>query len=133
MQERDLVEFLKDPYIMFCSDGSHGGAHPRGAGAFPRIFGLYVRERKVLKIEEAVRKATSLPAKRFGFKNRGEIKLGNAADLVVFDPARIRDRSSIEDSKAFAEGVVHVLVNGILVLEQERVTGARPGVAIKRS
>ena len=116
---------------MFCSDGSHGGAHPRGAGAFPRIFGIYVRDQKVLTMVEAVRKATSLPAKRFGFKDRGEIRKGMIADIVVFDPVRIRDRSSIEDSKAYAEGVVHVLVNGVLVLEKERMTGARPGIAIR--
>lgn len=132
MQEADLIEFLRDPHTMFCSDGSHGGAHPRGAGAFPRIFGVYVREQKVLTMEEAVRKATSLPAKRFGFKNRGEIRRGMIADIVIFDPARIRDRSSIEDSNAYADGVVHVVVNGVLVLENERMTGARPGIALKR-
>jgi N-acyl-D-amino-acid deacylase len=132
MQESDLIEFLRDPYVMFCSDGSHGGAHPRGAGAFPRIFGVYVRDQKVLTIEEAVRKATSLPAKRFGFVDRGVIRKGAIADIVVFDPARIRDRSSIDNAKAFAEGVVHVIVNGIPVLEQMRITGARPGVSIRR-
>ena len=132
MQEADLIEFLRDPQIMFCSDGSHGGAHPRGAGAFPRIFGVYVREQKVLTLPEAVRKATSLPAKRFGFKDRGELRKGMIADIAVFDPVRIRDRSSIEDSKRFADGVVHVLVNGVLVLEKERMTGARPGVALRR-
>ncbi|MEO7453506.1 MAG: amidohydrolase family protein, partial [Fimbriimonadales bacterium] len=132
MQEADLIEFLRDPHIMFCSDGSHGGAHPRGAGAFPRIFGVYVREQKVLTMEEAVRKATSLPAKRFGFTDRGEIRKGKVADIVILDPARIRDRSSIEDSRAFAVGVVHVVVNGVLVLESERMTGARPGVSLKR-
>lgn len=132
MHESDLIEFLKDPFTMFCSDGSHGGAHPRGAGAFPRIFGVYVREQKVLTLEEAVRKATSFPARRFGFKDRGVLRRGMVADIVVFDPQRIRDQSSIEDSKAYGEGVVHLLVNGILVLESERMTGARPGVGLKR-
>lgn len=134
MQEADLIiEFLKDPHTMFCSDGSHGGAHPRGAGAFPRIFGVYVREQKVLSLEEAVRKATSLPAKRFGFNDRGVMRKGMVADIVVFDPARIRDRSSIEDSKAFAVGVEHVFVNGGLVLEKGRMTGVRPGKALRRT
>jgi N-acyl-D-amino-acid deacylase len=132
MQEADLIEFLRDPHIMFCSDGSHGGAHPRGAGAFPRIFGVYVREQKVLSLQEAVRKATSLPAARFGFNDRGLLRKGMVADIVVFDPGRIRDRSSIEDSKAFAVGVEHVLVNGTLVLEDSRMTGSRPGVALRR-
>ena len=133
MTEADVVEFLKDPFTMFCSDGLHGGSHPRGAGAFPRIFGFYVREQKVLKIEEAVRKATSLPAKRFGFKDRGALRKGMIADIVIFDADRIRDLSTIQDAKRFSEGVVHVLVNGVLVLEKERMTGARPGIAVRRS
>lgn len=132
MIEEDLVAFLKDPSVMFCSDGSHGGSHPRGAGSFPRIFGEYVREKGVLNLEEAVRKAAALPAARFGLKNRGTIQRGKVADLVVFDPKRIRDRATIADSKAMSEGVVHVLVNGVPVLESEQMTGARPGIGLRR-
>lgn len=132
MIEEDLIEFLKDPNIMFCSDGSHGGSHPRGAGTFPRIFGRYVRELKALKLEEAVRKATTLPAKRFGLKDRGTLKVGMKADVVVFDPARIVDKATTSNSRAFSEGVVHVLVNGTPVLESEKMTGARPGLGLKR-
>jgi len=133
MNEEDLIAFLQDPNIMFCSDGSHGGSHPRGAGTFPRIFGRYVRELHALKIEEAVRKATSLPARRFGLQDRGLLKVGMKADIVVFDPARIIDKATTSNSKAFSEGVVHLLVNGVPVLENEKMTGARPGMGIGRA
>lgn len=133
MIEEDLTAFLKDPHVMFCSDGSHGGSHPRGAGSFPKILGEYVREKGVLKIEEAIRKASALPAARFGLKDRGTIQRGKVADIVVFDPKRIRDRATVADSKAMSEGVVHVLVNGTPVLESEKMTGARPGRGIRRS
>jgi N-acyl-D-amino-acid deacylase len=131
MTEADIVEFIKDPYTMFCSDGAHGGSHPRGAGAFPRLLGFYVRDQKVLPLEEAVRKATSLPAHRFGFSDRGVLQKGNVADIVVFDLARIRDRSTIQDAKAFAVGVEFVIVNGEVVLDKGRMTGARPGRGLK--
>ena len=132
MIEEDLVEFLKDPNTMFCSDGSHGGSHPRGAGTFPRIFGRYVRELKALKLEEAVRKATSLPAKRFGLRDRGLLRAGMKADIAVFDANRIIDKATTANSKAFSEGVIHVIVNGVPVLESERMTGARPGIGLRR-
>jgi N-acyl-D-amino-acid deacylase len=133
MIEEDLIEFLEDPNIMFCSDGSHGGSHPRGAGSFPRVFGRYVRELKALTIEEAVRKATSFPARRFGLKDRGLLKVGMKADIVVFDVNRIIDKATTSNSKAFSEGVVHLIVNGVPVLETERMTGARPGVGVRRT
>ncbi|KAA0225633.1 D-aminoacylase [Fimbriimonadia bacterium ATM] len=132
MIEEDLATFMREPWVMFCSDGYHGGPHPRGAGSFPRVFGRYVRELSVLSLEEAIRKATSLPAKRFGLKDRGEIKKGMVADIVVFDPKTISDRATIRDPKAFSVGVEHVLVNGVLVLESGKMTGARPGVGLKR-
>lgn len=132
MIEEDLVAFLKDPHVMFCSDGSHGGSHPRGAGSFPKIFGEYVREKGVLSMEEAVRKASAFPARRFGLADRGEIQRGKVADIVVFDRQRIRDRATVADSRAMSEGVVHVLVNGVPVLESEKLTGARPGRGLRR-
>lgn len=132
MNEQDLGAFLKDPNVMFCSDGSHGGSHPRGAGSFPRIFGRYVRELKTLSLEEAVRKATSFPAHRFGLSDRGLIQVGKAADIVVFDPKRIVDRATTSNSRAMSEGVIHVLVNGVPVLESETMTGARPGLGLRR-
>jgi N-acyl-D-amino-acid deacylase len=132
MAEDDLVEFVKDPNIMFCSDGSHGGSHPRGAGSFPRILGRYVRELKAISLEEAIRKATSFPARRFGFKDRGKIQPGMKADVVVFDAAKIQDRADTSNPRAFSEGMVHVIVNGVPVLEHGKMTGARPGIAIRK-
>lgn len=132
MLEEDFREFLRDPNIMFCSDGSHGGSHPRGAGSFPKILGRYVRDEQAIALEEAIRKATSFPARRFGLPDRGELKKGMKADVVVFDPKRIRDRATIEEPRAMAEGIVHVLVNGVPVLEDEKMTGARPGVGLRR-
>lgn len=133
MIEEDLIEFLKDTNIMFCSDGSHGGSHPRGAGSFPRIFGRYVRDLRVLSLEEAIRKATSLPARRFGMKDRGLLKAGTKADIVVFDATKIIDKATTSNSKAYSEGVSHLLVNGVPVLENMRMTGARPGIGIRRA
>lgn len=133
MTEEDLKAFLRDPFVMFCSDGSHGGSHPRGAGSFPRIFGRYVRELGVLKLEEAVRKASALPAQRFGFRDRGLLKPGMIADIVVFDPKTVADRATVAESKAFSVGVVHVLVNGVSVLANGKMTGARPGLGIRRA
>lgn len=132
MLEEDMATFMREPWVMFCSDGSHGGPHPRGAGSFPRVFGRYVRDLNLLSLEEAIRKATSLPAKRFGLRDRGQIKTGMIADIVVFDPQAISDRATIREPKAFSVGVEHVLVNGVLVLESGRMTGRRPGRGLKR-
>jgi N-acyl-D-amino-acid deacylase len=131
MKEDDLAGFIKDENIMFCSDGWQGGAHPRGAGSFPRMLGVYVRDKRLIPLEEAIRKATSLPAKRFGLLDRGTIKAGMKADIVVFDPYRIKDKATIEDSKVFSEGISDVLVNGVVVLENAGMTGARPGKGLK--
>ena len=133
MTERDLEVFLRDPSVMFCTDGSHGGSHPRGAGSFPRILGRYVRDLKTLRLEQAVYKASAMPAKRFGFKDRGEIRPGMKADLVVFDPQTIQDKATPQDPRAFSVGMVDVFVNGIPVLEQGKMTGVRPGLALRRS
>jgi N-acyl-D-amino-acid deacylase len=112
MTEADLKTFMRDRRVMFCSDGSGGGSHPRGAGTFPRILGRYVREQRVLSLEEAVRKMTSLPAARFGLLDRGIVRPGMSADLVVFDPKTIIDRATPADPTAFAEGVTNVFVQG---------------------
>lgn len=112
MTENDVKTFMRNPKVMFCSDGSGGGSHPRGAGTFPRILGKYVREEHVISLEEAVRKMTSLPAWRLGLKDRGEIKAGLSADLVVFDPQTIIDRATPENPTAYATGVAHVFIKG---------------------
>ncbi|MFY9233806.1 MAG: D-aminoacylase [Fimbriimonadaceae bacterium] len=132
MTERDLQAFIRHPKVMFCSDGSIGGSHPRGAGAFPRILGRYVRDLKVLSLQEAIRKMTSLPARRFKLGNRGLIKKGMTADIVVFDPKTIRDTATPARPTSLAVGVVDVFVNGRRVLKRGKMTGERGGHVIRR-
>lgn len=132
MREEDLRRFIAMPESMFCTDGSIKGEHPRGAGSFPRIIGRYVREQHVLSLTEAVRKATSFPAWRFGLADRGRIAKGMKADIVVFDPRTIIDRATPENPTVLSTGVVDMLVNGVPVLEGGKMTGLRGGRAVFR-
>ena len=132
MNESDVVTLTRWPFANICSDGTSTGGHPRGYGAFPRVLGRYVREQKALSLEDAVRKMTSLAAANVGLADRGRIEAGAYADLVLFDPATIIDRSTIEDPKATSEGVRAVWVNGQLVFESGRTTRARPGRVLRR-
>jgi N-acyl-D-amino-acid deacylase len=131
--EEDLQVAMRRPWIAVGSDGSAinldapGNPHPRSYGTHARVLGRYVRERKVLTLEDAVRKMTSLPAAILGFSDRGELREGFAADVVVFDPARVRDTATYEAPKSYAEGVPYVLVNGVVVIDGGQHTGARPG------
>ena len=127
MQESDLRRFLKDRSVMICTDGAPGGRHPRSAGTYPRVLGRYVREEKVLSLAEAIRKMTSLPAMRFGFTDRGVLRKGMKADIVVFDPAVIRDEATTSNPTAPSVGVVQVIVNGTTVLRDCKPTGVTPG------
>ncbi|HUH12827.1 MAG TPA: D-aminoacylase [Longimicrobiales bacterium] len=132
MTEDDLERILRHPTTMVASDGEipifgERHPHPRSYGTFARVLGLYVRERGTLPLEEAVRKMTSLPAQRLGLTDRGLLRPGMRADLVVFDPATVRDRATFEDPHRYAEGVSLVMVNGEVVLDGEEVTQARPG------
>jgi N-acyl-D-aspartate/D-glutamate deacylase len=106
--------------------------HPRGYGNNARVLGEYVRERKVITLEEAVRKMTSLPAAHFGFAGRGVIAEGAAADLVVFDPATVKDEATYPAPHAYASGIPHVIVNGVFVVRDSKATGARPGQILRR-
>jgi N-acyl-D-amino-acid deacylase len=106
---------------------AEGRAHPRGYGAFPRILGKYVREEKVLSLEEAIRKMTSLAANRFHFNDRGLLKPGFFADIVIFDPQQIIDVATFEDPNRLSTGVRYVFVNGEAVLFAGKPTGALPG------
>ncbi len=108
-------------------DIASGVPHPRSYGTFPRVLGHYVRERKVLKLEEAVRKMTSFPARRLGLNDRGSIREGMKADIVVFDPARVRDTATLDNPKQYPEGIQIVIVNGEIVFENGAMTAARPG------
>lgn len=132
MDERDVVALTKWPFANICSDGTSTGGHPRGYGAFPRVLGRYVREQKELALEEAVRKMTSLAAANVGIEDRGAIRAGAPADLVLFDPATIVDRSTTSDPKAVSTGVRSVWVNGQLVFDSGRTTSARPGLVVRR-
>ncbi len=130
MVDDDIRRFYQWPWTMVSSDGGIGMHHPRAAGTFPKVLGQYVRERKWLTLEEAIRKMTSLPARRLGLDGRGTIRSGNAADLVLFDPDHVMDRSTYQDPERLPEGIEYVWVNGVLVWEKGKHTGARPGRVI---
>jgi N-acyl-D-amino-acid deacylase len=133
MSERDMRAAMTDPLVSFDSDGTAvspdfgGQPHPRYYGTFPRVLGHYVREEHVLTLEEAVRKMTSLPAQRMKLMDRGIIRVGMWADLVVFDPDRIIDRATFDHPHAYPDGISHVIVNGVTVIRNGEHTGALPG------
>ena len=133
MTEDDVRWFMAQPQIMFCSDGELHGAHPRGAGTFPRILGRYVREEKVLSLESAIHRMTELPARRLGLHDRGRVSAGYIADLVVFDPATVIDRSTIEAPEAPPAGIPAVMVAGAWVIDEGRPTGEHPGRVLRPS
>ena len=111
---------------------ARGNPHPRYYGTFPRVLGRYVREDKVISMEEAIRKMTSANAAKIGVFDRGLLRPGQWADVTVFDPARVIDHATFEKPHQYATGVEYVLVNGKLVLERGKHTGARPGRIIRR-
>lgn len=132
ISEDDLVRILRHPATMVASDGDvivfgRAQPHPRSYGTFARVLSVYVRERGVITLEEAVRKMTAFPAQRVGLHDRGVIRPGLAADIAVFDPARVRDTATFEQPHQYAEGFSLVIVNGEVVVEGSRVTDARPG------
>jgi N-acyl-D-amino-acid deacylase len=136
MSDRDVERIMRHPHVGFASDASvlvmgSGVPHPRGYGNAVRVLGEYVRTRKVISVEEAVRKMTSLPAQHFRFADRGQIREGFAADLVVFDPKTVGDAATFEKPHAYATGVPHVLVNGVLVVKDGAHTGATPGAVLR--
>jgi N-acyl-D-amino-acid deacylase len=132
MDDEDLERIMRFPYAMVASDAGitefgRGVPHPRAYGTNARVLGRYVREKKILSLEEAIRKMTSLPAQRFRLMDRGLVRPGMWADLVVFDEKTVIDRASFEKPHAYAEGFQYVLVNGDVVIENGKHTGARPG------
>jgi N-acyl-D-amino-acid deacylase len=131
MREEDIRAFYADPRVMVSSDGEIAGAHPRGAGAFPRFLARYVREAKLMPLEEAVRRMTSLPASVLGLEDRGRIAPGMKADLVVFDPERVEDRSTVKEPHAAPVGIPWVIVNGAPVVADGASTLARPGRVLR--
>lgn len=132
MTESDLEAFIASPRTMFCSDGSIGGTHPRGAGSFPRILGRYVRERKVISLQEAIRKMTSFAAETLQIKQRGRLKPGYIADIVVFDPKTIQDHATTANPTALSTGMQYAWISGEKVLAQGKATGLRSGKLVRR-
>ena len=140
--EQDMNVALVQPWCSAGSDGSayaiegllrRGNPHPRNFGTFPRVLGEYVRERGLLRLEEAVRKMTSLNAAKLGIRDRGWLHPGFLADIAIFDPARVADRSTYEDPFQYNVGIEYVVVNGQIVLERGQHTGARPGRALRHA
>ncbi|MGD9902066.1 MAG: amidohydrolase family protein [Vicinamibacterales bacterium] len=140
MHEDDVRAALRHPLVMLGTDSGGmapdsgpptAGVHPRAWGSAARILGHYVRDERLLTLEEAIRKMTSQPAQRMGLWDRGIVRPGAFADLVVFDPVTIRDRATFAAPRQYAEGVRHVLVNGQFVVDDGRLTAARPGRALR--
>ena len=140
MDENNVKKQIAIPWLSFGSDeGSFEPAgvflksnpHPRAYGNFSRVLGKYVREEKIISLQEAIHKLSKLPATNLKIKNRGEIKKGNYADIVIFDPAKINDKATFEKPHQYAEGMIHVFVNGKQVLKDGEHTGATPGQFVK--
>jgi N-acyl-D-amino-acid deacylase len=140
MNEDDVRTALRNPFVSICTDSearaedgplSESKSHPRAWGTFPRILGKYVRDEKLLRLEEAIRKMTSLPASRVGFRDRGILRPGMMADVVVFDPAAIRDVATFEDPNHYSIGMKYVFVNGQAVVAEGKITFNRPGRALR--
>jgi N-acyl-D-amino-acid deacylase len=132
--EGNVRDILRWPRQMVGSDGLHlpGKTHPRLYGTFPRVLGRYVREEKVISLEEAIHKMTGAPAARLGLPKRGTLAVDNAADLVLFDPATIHDVATFEDPLRFPTGIPHVFVNGQAVKADDQPTSALPGHVLRR-
>lgn len=140
MSEDNMKRMLKQPYVSICSDAaayaaeppdSLGGTHPRAYGAFAKFLADYVRDQKMMSLEEGIRRMTSLPASNLKLQKRGQIATGFFADLAIFDIDKMKDKATYERPHQYAEGMVHVFVNGVQVLKNGNHTGARPGRAIR--
>jgi N-acyl-D-amino-acid deacylase len=138
--EENLRKKIALPWVSFCSDSPSLAAeglflkssvHPRAYGSFARLLGKYVREEKLIPLQEAIRKLTSLPAHNLRLDRRGMLKVGYFADVVVFDPKSIQDHATFADPHQYATGVRHVLVNGVPVLRDGQHTGATPGRVVR--
>jgi len=137
MNEEQKHQAMRAPFVMFDTDASPtnpavvASAHPRAFGTFPRILAHYVRAEGVLALEAAIQRMTSLPANRLGLRDRGRIAEGLAADLVVFNPQTVQDMATFTDPLQYSKGIDYVMVNGQLVVDAGRVTGALPGLVIR--
>ena len=138
--EDNIRKVIRQPYVSFGSDGASmsdaeifkdWGTHPRAYGTFARLLGKYVRDEKLVTMEEAIRRLTLLPATNVKIKKRGKLEVGYYADLAIFNPATIKDLATFDEPKQYAEGMVHVFVNGVPVLIEGEHTGATPGRIIR--
>jgi dihydroorotase/N-acyl-D-amino-acid deacylase len=136
MSEEDVRVAMATPWVAFNCDASGvspegvlglSSTHPRAYGTFPRVLGRYVRDEKVLRLEDAVRKMTSLPAQKLGLRDRGLLRPGMYADITVFDPEKVIDRATFDAAHQYSEGIVHVFVNGAPVVDQGKITDRLPG------
>lgn len=138
INEQDLQRFMQHPNTMFASDSgvrrfNEGVPHPRGYGNNARILARYVRELNLVRLEDAIRRMTSLPATTFGIRNRGLVREGHWADLVVFDPAKVQDNATFTAPHQYATGFARVFVNGVEVVRDDKHTGAKPGRPVRRN
>jgi N-acyl-D-aspartate/D-glutamate deacylase len=142
MSEDDVKLALTQPWVSIGSDGSalsiegplrSGVPHPRNFGTFPRVLGKYVRDEKVIPLEDAIRKMTSLPADTLQLPDRGTIAAGKWADLVIFNPAEVRDTATFENPFSYPQGIDTVVVNGAVVLDEGTHTGTKPGKVLRHA
>ncbi len=132
IDDTDVERIMKHPKTMIASDGrlsqpGNGHPHPRAYGTFPRVLGVYVREKKLLTLEEAIHKMTGLPAMRIGLKDRGFLKKGYYADIVIFDPATVKDKSTFTEPHQYPDGIQYVIVNGVITVDDGKFTNNRGG------
>jgi N-acyl-D-amino-acid deacylase len=140
ISEENVKRMLALPYVSICSDAgsipneepfTSDPTHPRTYGSFARLLGKYVREENVMTLQEAIRRLTSLPASNLKLKKRGSLQVGNFADVVIFNPANVKDHATFDQPHQYADGMVHVFVNGVQVLDNGNHTGAMPGRCVR--
>jgi N-acyl-D-amino-acid deacylase len=140
MNEDNVKKQVSLPWVSFGSDeGSYttegvflkSNAHPRAYGNFTRVLGKYSRDEKLMSLQEAIRKLAKFPADNLKLKKRGELKVGYYADIIIFDPAKVKDNATFDKPHQYAEGMIHVFVNGVQVLKDDEHTGAKPGRFVK--
>jgi N-acyl-D-amino-acid deacylase len=136
MNEDDLQQFLRSPNTMIACDSGlrefgKGVPHPRGYGNNARVLARYVRDLKVLQLEDAIRRMTTLPAQTFHLKDRGQLREGNWADITIFDPEKVQDQATYKDPHHYPTGIPYVIVNGVEVVSNSEHTGAMPGMALR--
>ena len=126
---------ISDPSVIVASDGimQEGKGHPRAAGTYARVLGVYVREQRALSLMDALRKMTSMPANRLGLSSKGRIAVGADADIAIFDPARVIDKATFDRPAQYSEGIPYVIVNGVAVVRESRIDeSVLPGRGVRR-